>query len=59
MKSLSVGKDIEKSKTVCRIFGILLDNAIEATLLAEKPSLVLAIFEENDMVVVIVENSIA
>ena len=41
------------------ILSILLDNAIEATLLAEKPSLVLAIFEENDMVVVIVENSIA
>ena len=30
MKSLNVGKDIEKSKTVCRIFGILLDNAIDA-----------------------------
>lgn len=40
------------------ILSILLDNAIEATQLADRPSLVLAIFKEKDMDIVIVENSI-
>lgn len=41
------------------ILSILLDNAIEATELSVKPSLILAIFEEKDTEFIIVENSIA
>ena len=40
------------------ILSILLDNAIEATELSVKPSLILAIFEEKDTEFIIVENSI-
>lgn len=39
------------------ILSILLDNAIEATELADKPSLFFAIFEEKGVEIVIVENS--
>lgn len=43
--------------SLIRTVSILLDNAMEAAVLAEKPWLKLAIFEEGDMQVIILENS--
>lgn len=42
---------------IITILSILLDNAIEAACLAEKPSLILAIFEEKDRDIIVIENS--
>ena len=43
---------------IITILSILLDNAIEAACLAEKPCLTLAIFQEKDSDIIVVENSI-
>nr|WP_205396778.1 GHKL domain-containing protein [Streptococcus lutetiensis] len=41
-----------------RILSILLDNAIEASVLAKKPSLTLAYFEDRGQQILVIENSI-
>lgn len=57
MKFLSVGKDIEKSKTVCRIFGILLDNAIEAAIESDEKRISLEMYRLNQKLIFVVMNT--
>ena len=57
MKSLSVGKDIEKSKTVCRIFGILLDNAIDAAAESDEKRISLEMYRLDQKLVFVVMNT--
>lgn len=57
MKSLSVGKDIEKSKTVCRIFGILLDNAIEAASESDEKRISLEMYRLDQKLIFVVMNT--
>ena len=57
MKSLSVGKDIEKSKTVCRIFGILLDNAIDAATESDEKRISLEMYRLDQKLVFVVMNT--
>lgn len=57
MKSLSVGEDIEKSKTVCRIFGILLDNAIDAATESDEKRISLEMYRLDQKLVFVVMNT--
>lgn len=57
MKTLSVGQDIEKSKTVCRIFGILLDNAIDAAAESDKKRMSLEMYRLDQKLVFVVMNT--
>ena len=57
MSSLSVGKDIEKSKTVCRIFGILLDNAIDAAAESDKRRISLEMYRLDQKLIFVVMNT--
>ena len=57
MKSLNVGKDIEKSKTVCRIFGILLDNAIDAAAESDEKRISLEMYRLDQKLVFVVMNT--
>lgn len=57
MKSLNVGKDIEKSKTVCRIFGILLDNAIDAATESDERRISLEMYRLDQKLIFVVMNT--
>ena len=57
MRSLSVGKDIEKSKTVCRIFGILLDNAIDAAAESAEKRISLEMYRLDQKLIFVVMNT--
>ena len=57
MKSLNVGKDIEKSKTVCRIFGILLDNAIDAATESDEKRISLEMYRLDQKLIFVVMNT--
>ncbi|WP_261828817.1 GHKL domain-containing protein [Inconstantimicrobium mannanitabidum] len=46
-----------KTIDICRIIGILLDNAIEASLLCEKKLVHFAIVKNNNMTIFIINNS--
>lgn len=57
MKNLDVGKNIEKSKTVCRILGIILDNAIDAASVSVEKKISLEMYCLNHKVIFVLMNT--